>query len=264
MRKLVSTVAVFIAFGAQLANAKSYIVTADGVSVKKGPGTSEPALLRMDKGRVIEGTEEGGWVRSEMGNMGIGFISTRFLMPTDKNIGVNKSNTVPKLSKKLRNTPTSVVDLTTSLRTIKITPALPTENFKNIVAERDALVAQTQKLSEENKRLSADAAKASAELNAVKSALEAVKGQLATVQRRPLPIPEDNRKSYLSLADKGEAVFFKGIGEALMTTSDGKTVLRFPFAVADKADHVLMGPETERNLQGVFIYYRLDSKLLGL
>jgi hypothetical protein len=67
----------------------------------------------------------------------------------------------------------------------------------------------------------------------------------------------------LQAADRGEAVFFKGVGEARMGRDNGRSVIRFAAEMAERADRLFLPIRAVRFAQGKYVYYALDFGALA-
>lgn len=93
--------------------------------------------------------------------------------------------------------------------------------------------------------------------------LKTMHGQLTACQARINAMTNDDSRKLMLLADKGEAVLFREVGEAQVAVLNGRSVLRFPLTAATRADRALLGIKSERYLNGSFAYYIVDTKLLN-
>lgn len=93
--------------------------------------------------------------------------------------------------------------------------------------------------------------------------LKVTHGQLTACQARINAMTNDDNRKLMLLADKGEAVLFREVGEAQMAVLNGRSVLRFPLTAATRADRALLGIKSERYLNGSFAYYIVDTKFLN-
>lgn len=169
-------------------------------------------------------------------------------------------------------------------RVVSIIPAEPVVNTKVMEDAKNLAIAQAKALQVENAKLMAENIKRSGEIKSIQSALanadsrfreadsdrqklsgelKVLKDQYAALQAQFAAVADGGKSKLLVLADRGEAVFFKGVGEAVMAAAEGKTILRFPLTTSSKADKAFMGAKAERHLQGAYAYYILDSKLLA-
>lgn len=163
---------------------------------------------------------------------------------------------------------------------VKLPEARILIDSKPIEAARTALETQVKIMHAENQKLKADAAKNFGNAKNIQAALansdskvkqiegerqklsleiQEVKLQLTAANTELLALRMGGKSKLVTLADSGEAVFFKGIGEARMAAADGKSVIRFPLTASNKADKVLLGAKAEKHMNGAFVYYIMDS-----
>lgn len=156
----------------------------------------------------------------------------------------------------------------------------PAVDVKSIEEARDALSLQVKELQAENQKLKVEAAKREGNTKSIQSALanadlqvkhlgeerqklvlelQTVKAQMEVANTDLQVLRTGGKNKLILLADSGEAVFFKGIGEAQMAASEGMSVIRFPLTASKKADKVLMGAKAEKHMNGAFVYYMLNS-----
>jgi len=169
-------------------------------------------------------------------------------------------------------------------RVVSIAPVESKAGVKTTTeTSRGTAIAQIKALQVEKTKLAEEVTKHLGEIKALQAALasadsrfreseitrqkisgelKSLKEQYAELQVRFAAMADGGKNKFIALADRGEAVFFKGVGEAKMAADEGRTVLRFPLTASSKADKAFMGAKAERYLQGVYAYYIIDSKLL--
>lgn len=170
-------------------------------------------------------------------------------------------------------------------RVVNIIPPEPTRiDLKAMESANEILSTQLKTTQAENAKLKAEATRHSGEIKAVRAALASadsrlrqseedrrkLSAELKNLEAKHLAVTKElkealagGKNKLLLMADNGEAVYFKGVGEALMAAGDGLTVLRFPLSAANKADKIFIGAKAERRLQGAYAYYVVDTKLLA-
>lgn len=110
--------------------------------------------------------------------------------------------------------------------------------FRRLEKERDELMGRLHRALDENQKLKD-------EMDKLKAAIE---------------IQGFDR--YLSAADEGDQVFVRGVGEVLLATVFGKTVVRVPAKASTRADGIFSAAMAERVVHGGFVYYICDTRLL--
>ncbi len=269
--------------------------------LRKTPNKSGIAYRMLEKGEKVSvlGASEG-WVKVETKHK---FESGEFMtgyvwggnIPEDtaRNVGAtDKPKVQLVVSSKQSITPqagTRVVAVSQPAKVVDVKPLEDARDFfasrvKKLETENLGLKADLTKKSEELNKKSEELLKRSSELKAVQVALadassratraelaatksesekKALTSQIVSVKAELQTLLAGGDVKLLAMADTGEAVFFKEIGEANMAGSDGKTVLRFPLSASNKADAVLNGAKAEKRIRGAFVYYILDSKALA-
>jgi hypothetical protein len=176
-----------------------------------------------------------------------------------------------------------------SAGTTTLTPAVASEPLKKQItvdiisakpAESTGLAERIKVLVAENKQLKEDLAKRQAEIKSMQAVLATslAKEKAAEHERQKLAnelraakdivTPKESQSEpsrdaqFVQVADKGEAVYINGIGEAAIAATGGKSVIRFPLTDSERADAVLMQAGAEKIAKGSFVYYVVDSSVL--
>lgn len=279
--------------------AKSPAIIVARTKLRKEANSKSPVYRYLEKGekiQVLDGSD--GWAqvetrwKFESGKPMIGYICVSDIrLDAAENEATKNSNLAMKSEGPKSITPDGSLSLPLTVggnmppdRVVSIIPVETKAEARAVKMSQDTATAQIKALQVEKTKLSAEVTKHLGEIKALQVALasadsrfreseitrqkmsaelKSLKEQYAELQARFAEMTDGGKNKLVALADRGESVFFKGVGEAKMAAVEGRTVLRFPLTMSSKADKAFMGAKAERHLQGAYAYYILDSKLLA-
>ena len=93
--------------------------------------------------------------------------------------------------------------------------------------------------------------------------LRSAQTQLAAARNTIKQLTVGGHDNLIKLADKGEAIYLQGVGEAKIAVFGDQAVLRLPLTDTARADKLLIPAHAERYLRGANAYYIVGSKVLG-
>jgi hypothetical protein len=145
------------------------------------------------------------------------------------------------------DTPQPDVEKVSQLRSVEVaTPSTSDAQVKQLqgnLARQDAEV----------KSLRLEVANLTDQLVAEKQGKEQAVAELAELKTA---MAGKGNGKLLALADNtGERVFLRGVGEVVMATDSGKTVMKVPASSESKADRVLASVRAEKVVRNGFLYY---------
>ncbi len=278
----------FLLFAAA-AQAEMVQVTGNSICVRQSAGVSSPVVTLLNQGdRVTLLKKVGKWYEVQLPNGVVGYAFHRFFAPASaeapkaaeapklvetkpaavKPADVAKAEAVkvvesaqavvtPVVSEpsKVVETPQPAVEKVSQLRTVEVaTPSTSDAQFKQLqgeLAHRDA----------EIKSLRMEVANLTEQLAAEKQGKEQAVAELAGLRES---LAAKGNGKLLALADNtGERVFLRGVGEVVMATDSGKTVMKVPVSSESKADRVLASVRAEKVARNGFLYYVAPSAALS-
>jgi len=274
---------------AAAAQAEMVQVTGNSICVRQSAGVSSPVVTVLNQGdRVTLLKKVGKWYEVQLPTGVVGYAFHRFFAPAlaeapkaaeapklvetkpaaVKLAEVSKvevakvveppqavvTPVVPEPSKAVE-TPQLAVEKVSQLRSVEVaTPSVSDAQVKQLqgeLARQDA----------EIKSLRLEVANLTEQLAAEKRGKEQAVAELAGL--RESLVPKGNSK-LLALADNtGEKVFLRGVGEVVMATDSGKTVLKLPASSESKADRVLATVRAEKVARNGYLYYVAPSAALS-
>jgi len=280
-----------------VAHAATYEVAVARAVVRESPSAVSAELATISKGHVVDGTiADSGWLQIVLEDGSKGYLFLKILKPAGP-----KATPAPVVPKKRVGTkPPLAADTKSGLyagqpasqsgvnqkgqvigdgKVLKIrgVEAKDLDTAKKMGEELVLQQKENERLHGELDRLTAELKAAQNELRGVNPRLQALQAdrarliselqtlskKLSESEKRLKQIYASGKDKMLSLADTGEAVMFKGVGEAQIATADGRAVLRFPLSLTRKADMAFLPAGAEKYQQGQYVYYVLDSSVLS-
>lgn len=289
MRKIKVIVGLLCFLLAAAAQADMVQVTGNSICVRQSAGVSSPVVTALNQGdRVKLLKRVGKWNEVQLSNGVVGYAFHRFFKPApaeapkaaeapklvETKPAAIKPAEVPKVEvakvvetpaavatsvvpepSKAVETPQPAVEKVSQLRSVEVaTPSTGDTQVKQLQGE-------LSRQDAEIKSLRLEVANLTEQLAAEKQGKEQAVAELAGLREA---LTAKGNGKLLALADNtGERVFLRGVGEVMMATDNGKTVLKLPANSESKADRILASVRAEKVARNGFLYYVAPSAALS-
>lgn len=152
-------------------------------------------------------------------------------------------------------TPQPAVEKVSQLRSVEVATSAVSD------AQVKQLQGELSRQDAEIKSLRLEVARLTEQLAAEKQGKEQAVAELAGL-REALTVKGNGK--LLALADNtGERVFLRGVGEVVMATDSGKTVMKVPASNESKADRILASVRADKVARNGYLYYVAPSAALS-
>jgi len=285
MSKTMVLIGLLFLLFADAAQAEMVQVTGISICVRQSAGVSSPVVTVLNQGdRVTLLKKVGKWYKVQLPNDVVGYAFHRFFAPALAEAPTAAE--APKLVEtkpaavKLAEVPKAEVVKVIETSQAVVTPVVP-EPSKAVETPQPAVVKVSQLRSvdvatpsasdAQVKQLQGELARQDAEIKSLRLEVANLTEQLAAEKQgkeqavaelaglRESLVAKGNGK-LLALADNtGERVFLRGVGEVVMVTDGGKTVMKVPASNESKADRVLASVRAEKVARNGHLYYVAPS-----
>jgi uncharacterized protein YgiM (DUF1202 family) len=289
MRKIKVLISLMLLLFAAAAQAEMVQVTGNSICVRQFAGVRSPVVTVLNQGdRVTLLKKVGKWYEIQLPNGVVGYAFHRFFQLASAEAA--KAAEAPKLVEtnpaavKLGEVPKVEVDKVAEPPQAIVTPVVseaskavetPQPAVEKVAQLRSVEVAKPSSSDVQVKQLQGQLSRQDAEIKSLRLEVTNLTEQLAAEKQgkeqavaelaglRESLAAKGNGK-LLALADNtGERVFLRGVGEVVMATDSGKTVMKVPASSESKADRILASVRAEKVARNGYLYYVAPSAALS-